>query len=185
VERLQAHTSVLHILVNNSGIAWGEPYSSASEHGFSKVLALNVATLFHLTRACTPLLAAGGTAEKPATVVNIGSVAGLRSQPYPTFAYDASKAAVHHLTRKLASFLADKHITVNAIAPGYVPSRMSASLSIYENSVSVEQSIPLGRLGRATDMAGVLLWLVSGAGSWVTGVIVPVDGGYLLPQAKL
>ena len=155
--------------------------------------------MFHLTRLFLPLLDAGSTAQRPAAVVNVGSIAGLRPQSFPTFAYDASKAAVHHLTVKLAGSLADRRangghsITVNAIAPGYVPSRMSASLDTYTNGDdSVVKSIPLGRLGNAADMAGVLLWIASEAGSWVTGAVVPVDGGSLLvvpsggaPQSKL
>jgi NAD(P)-dependent dehydrogenase (short-subunit alcohol dehydrogenase family) len=189
-ERLAARLSelaeALHVLVNNSGVAWGEPLERASEKGFDKVFALNVKALFFLTKALLPLLTAGSSAEDPARVINIGSIAGLQNQPFPTFFYDASKAAVHHLTRKLADELASKRgvgkrITVNAIAPGYVPSRMSAGLEQYTQPGAEDKlaRIPLARLGNGADMAGAALFLASPAGSWITGIVLPVDGGYL------
>jgi NAD(P)-dependent dehydrogenase (short-subunit alcohol dehydrogenase family) len=115
----------LDVLVNNSGCSWGEPFEKYSEKGFDKVMNLNVKGLFFLTKVLAPLLAEAGTADSPARVINIGSIAGLRPQKVPTFAYDASKAAVHHLTRQMAGTLAVDNITVNAIAPGLVPSNMS------------------------------------------------------------
>jgi NAD(P)-dependent dehydrogenase (short-subunit alcohol dehydrogenase family) len=189
----------LHVLVNNAGAAWGEPLERESSHlsnwGWDKVLDLNVKSLFYLTRACLPYLEAaavhgeGAEGEEsnndddddPARVINIGSVAGIEPQSVPTHAYDVSKAAVHHLTRKLAYDLASKHITVNALAPGYVPSRMSASLATWGADAQhfSNNVVPLGRMGRDDDMAGACIYLSSRAGSYVTGTILTVDGGVI------
>ena len=184
-KQLVTRTQRLHLLVNNSGVSWGASLAEEGDHGFGKVFETNVAAVFHLTRILLPLLESGATSARPATVVNVGSIAGLRPQAFPTFAYDASKSAVHALTAKLAAFLAGRRITVNALAPGYVPSKMSAQLGAWVEKEELLQSIPLGRLGRETDMAGALLFLASPAGSWVTGAVLPVDGGSLLPTPKL
>lgn len=98
----------------------------------------------------------------------------------PTYSYDVSKAAVHALTAKLACDLADRHVTVNAIAPGFVPSKMSSQLETYASKDVLNAMIPLGRMGNAADMAGAALFLSSPAGAWVTGVVLPVDGGFLV-----
>ena len=150
------------------------------------MFALNFKALFFLTRALLPLLDKGSSAGSPARVINIGSIAGVRPQQAPTYGYDASKIAVHHLTKKLADELATRpgggSITVNAIAPGYVPSRMSAQLGAYEKSgdvSSITDRIPLRRMGAPGDMAGAALFLASPAGSWITGIVLPVDGGFL------
>ncbi len=184
--RLAEQTSLLHVLVNNSGVAWGEPIESFSEQGWKKVMAVNVEAVFNTTRACLPLLDAGSSAESPARVINVGSIAGIKPQAFPTWSYDISKAAVHHLTLKMARTFADRRaagghsICVNAIAPGYVPSKMSKQLDRYqEQPGELEQSVPLRRLGCTADMAGAVLYLASPAGAWVTGIVLPVDGGYL------
>jgi len=121
-------------------------------------------------------------AMDPGRIINIGSVAGFTPQDAPTHAYDVSKAAVHHLTKKIAADLAPRGITVNAVAPGYVPSRMSMGLSTWtEGEGGVEEqvsgTIPMGRMGNEDDMGGACLYLSSRAGSWCTGVILNVDGG--------
>eukprot|EP00978_Attheya_sp_CCMP212_P005253 scaffold11660_cov49-Attheya_sp.AAC.4 len=195
---LATHTSQvfngkLDVLVNNAGASWGEPLERESgkmNWGWDKVLDLNVKGMFYLIRECTPMLErerveiddgrglVTQTADDPGRIINIGSVAGLIPQEAPTHAYDVSKAAVHHLTKKLAADLAPKGITVNAIAPGYVPSRMSAGLKSWGADASkISSSIPLGRMGDQSDMSGACLYLSSRAGAWVTGVILPVDGG--------
>ena len=162
---------------------FSQPMDAFSEKGWDALYALNVKALFYVTVACLPLLCAAGSQEHPARVVNIGSIAGLRVQQAPTFSYDSSKAAVHHLTRKLATDLADKHITVNAIAPGLVPSRMGDQvLKLVDKDTYEQKYIPLGRVGCAGDMAGVALYLASPAARWVTGVVIPVDGGGLLAR---
>ncbi|KAL7570240.1 hypothetical protein ACA910_020664 [Epithemia clementina (nom. ined.)] len=171
----------LHILVNNAGTSWGEPLereSGKGNWGFDKVFDLNVKAIFYLTRACLPYLEKAATFEDPARIINVGSVAGLIPQAAPTHAYDTSKAAVHQLTRKFAAEFAPKHITVNALAPGYVPSRMSAGLAAWgADAESLASTVPLKRLGNEDDMAGACIYLSSRAGSWVTGTVLTVDGG--------
>ena len=159
----------LDVLVNNSGTSWGEPIereSGRANWGWDKVLDLNVKAPFYLTRALLPALRAAAKDGDPARVVNVGSVAGVAHQPTPTHAYDASKAALHHLTRKFASELAPD-LTVNAVAPGFVPSRMSRGLATWGlDFEKIAGRVPLGRVGGAPDMAGVCLFLASPAAAW-------------------
>ena len=172
----------LDVLVNNSGTSWGEPIereSGRANWGWDKVLDLNVKAPFYLTRALLPALRAAAKDGDPARVVNVGSVAGVAHQPTPTHAYDTSKAALHSLTKKFASDLAPK-VTVNAIAPGFVPSRMTKGLEAWGITLDgIAKHVPLGRVGAAADMAGAALFFSSPAGSWVSGVVLPVDGGHL------
>ena len=160
--------------------AWGEPLATHSEKGLDRVFALNFKAVFFLSRALLPLLEKAATPSCPSRIINIGSIAGIRPQSFPTYGYDASKAALHHPTLKLADELASRRLTVNAIAPGYVPSAMSAQLDAYtDGDNDVLKKIPLGRLGAPGDMAGAALFLASPAGAWITGVILPVDGGFM------
>ncbi len=179
VQALGERTPRLDILVNNAGAAWGAPYEAFPESGFRKVLELNVTALFFLTRDLTPLLAAAATPDDPARVINIGSMDGLRAPTIlenGTFPYSASKAAVHHLTRSLALELAPRHVTVNAVAPGFFPSRMTeATLETF--GAEIVRRCPLRRIGRPDDMAGVAIYLASRAGAYTTGAVIPVDGG--------
>jgi NAD(P)-dependent dehydrogenase (short-subunit alcohol dehydrogenase family) len=134
--------------------------------------------MFYLTRACIPLLEKAATPEDPARVINVGSIVGLISQNAPTHAYDASKAAVHSLTKKLAADLASQNITVNALAPGFVQTRMSKGLETWGGTPDqMARCIPLQRWGNEDDMAGACIYLSSRAGAWCTGVILNVDGG--------
>ena len=171
MQALGERTSRLDILVNNAGAAWGAPYEAFPESGFRKVLELNVTALFFLTRDLTPLLAAAATPDDPARIINIGSMDGLRAPTIlenGTFPYSASKAAVHHLTRSLALELAPRHVTVNAVAPGFFPSRMTeATLETFGDEIV--RRCPLRRIGRPEDMAGVAIYLASRAGAYTTG----------------
>lgn len=182
---LGERTQKLHVLVNNSGTSWGAPMASHGEKAWDKTFALNVKGVFFLTREMLPLLDKGSTKSDPGRVINIGSIAGLKPQVFPTFSYDVSKAAVHHLTRKMAAELADRQenggekITVNALAPGYVPSRMSKQLEGYDEAIAIAESLPLRRKGEPGDMAGAALFLSSNAGAWITGIVLRVDGGHL------
>ena len=179
VAALGSRINHLDILVNNAGAAWGAPYASFPEHGFRKVLELNVTALFFLTRDLTPLLARAADPDDPARVINIGSMDGVKAPTVldnGTFPYSASKAAVHHLTRTLAIELAPRHITVNAVAPGFFESKMTeASLANFQDQI--ERNCPLGRIGRPEEMAGVAIYLASRAGAYTNGTVIPVDGG--------
>jgi NAD(P)-dependent dehydrogenase (short-subunit alcohol dehydrogenase family) len=131
--------------------------------------------VFHLTKFLRPLLAAAGTADEPARVINIGSIDGLSVPILETYSYSASKAAVHMLTRHLAKRLAPT-ITVNAIAPGPFESKMMAStLAAFGDEIA--RNAPLKRIGRPDDMAGTAIFLASRAGAYLTGAVIPVDGG--------
>ena len=111
-------------------------------------------------------------------MINIGSIDGLRTPPDENYSYSASKAAVHMLTRHLAKRLAGEHITVNAIAPGPFESKMTAVLfDTAESREAIEQTVPLGRIGRPDDVAGLTLFLCSRAGAYLTGTVIPLDGG--------
>lgn len=166
----------LHVLVNNAGATWGAPLEEYPEDAWDKVLALNVKAPFHLSRACLPQLERSATADDPARIVNIGSIDGLRVPELSTYAYSTSKAAVHQLTRVLARELGPRHVTVNAIAPGPFPSKMMAA-TLAEHGDEIAATSPLGRIGRDDDIAGTVVFLTSRAGSYCTGVVLPVDGG--------
>ncbi len=175
-QAVAARESRLHILVNNAGANWGASLTEYPDSAWDKVLALNVKAVFHLTRACLPMLRAAATPADPARVINTGSIDGLRVPLLETYAYSSSKAAVHHLTRALAVRLAPDHITVNAVAPGPFESKMMhETLERFRDSIV--GSCPLGRIGEPEDMAGVAIYLASRAGAYVTGAVIPVDGG--------
>jgi NAD(P)-dependent dehydrogenase (short-subunit alcohol dehydrogenase family) len=174
----QARFPALDILVNNAGATWGAPLQEFPSGGWEKVLHTNLEGVFNLTIGLLPALRAAAEPESPARVINIGSIDGLRTPSVENYSYSASKAAVHMLTRHLAKRLAAEHITVNAIAPGPFESKMMAF--ILENPESrelVEESVPLGRIGRPDDVAGLTQFLCSRAGSYMTGAVIPLDGG--------
>jgi NAD(P)-dependent dehydrogenase (short-subunit alcohol dehydrogenase family) len=173
---LRSHTDRLDILVNNAGATWGAPLAEYPESAFDKVLTLNVTAPFLLTQAVLPLLEAAGSADDPARIINIGSIDGIQVPLMETYAYSSSKAAVHQLTRHLARQLGGRHITVNAVAPGPFESKMMAE-TLKNFGDSIARSSPLGRIGRPDDMAGVAIYLASRAGAYVTGAVIPVDGG--------
>ncbi|HLI44893.1 MAG TPA: glucose 1-dehydrogenase [Acidimicrobiales bacterium] len=172
---LSEQETKLDILVNNAGATWGAPLEEHDERSFERVLALNVKAVFHLTKFLLPLLRAAGTADDPARVINIGSIDGIHVPAMETYSYSASKAAVHQLSRHLAKQLAPT-ITVNAIAPGPFESKMmAATLEAFGEQIAA--SAPMKRIGRPDDMAGAAIFLASRAGSYVTGAVLPVDGG--------
>ena len=167
----------LHILVNNAGASWGAGIDEFPESGWDKVMDLNVKSLFFLTQQLLPALRSAATADDPARVINIGSVNGVTHSHMNNYSYSASKAAVHHLTRHLGADLAVDNINVNAIAPGFFPSKMTAHLLPHEAELA--KGIPRGRLGREEDAAGTAIYLSSRASAWVTGNIICLDGGHV------
>jgi NAD(P)-dependent dehydrogenase (short-subunit alcohol dehydrogenase family) len=173
---LSEREPALHLLVNNAGANWGAPLAEYPDSAWDKVLALNLKSVFHLTRALLPRLEKAATPDDPARVVNVGSIDGIHVPDLETYAYSSSKAAVHHLTRVLAKKLAPKRITVNAIAPGPFESRMMAA-TLERFGDHIVESCPLKRIGTPEDMAGVVIYLASRAGAYVTGAVIPVDGG--------
>jgi NAD(P)-dependent dehydrogenase (short-subunit alcohol dehydrogenase family) len=174
--QLAEREPALHVLVNNAGTNWGAPLEEYPDAAWDKLLALNLKAVFHLTRALLPQLEAAASEEDPARVINIGSVDGIQVPVLETYAYSSSKAAVHHLTSVLARRFAPKQITVNAVAPGPFQSKMMAA-TLERLGDAVREMVPLRRLGRPEDMAGVAIFLASQAGSYLTGAVIPVDGG--------
>jgi NAD(P)-dependent dehydrogenase (short-subunit alcohol dehydrogenase family) len=168
--------SAPHILVNNAGATWGAPLEDFPASAWDKILDLNLKAPFFLTRAFLPLLESAGTHDDPARVINIGSIDGLHVPSLPTYSYSASKAGLHHLTAVLARELGPRHVTVNAVAPGPFESKMMAA-TLRSFGDAIAESAPLRRIGRPDDMAGVAVYLSARAGAYVTGAVIPVDGG--------
>lgn len=166
----------VHILVNNAGATWGQDFGTFPAEAFDRVLDVNVRGVFLLTQSLAPQLRAAATADDPARVINIGSVDGIHAPKMTNFSYSASKAAVHQLTRHLGAVLADDDITVNAIAPGFFPSKMTAFFGD-EGLAAIAAATPRKRVGTPEDIVGAVTFLSSRAGAFVTGVILPVDGG--------
>ncbi|MDO8908227.1 MAG: SDR family oxidoreductase [Pseudohongiella sp.] len=176
----------LSILVNNAGANWGAQIADYPDDAFAKVMNTNVNAVFSLTRDLLPSLRRAAIAPDPARIVNIGSMDGLHVpivQRVPTFAYSASKAALHHLTRSLAVDLGSQHITVNAIAPGFFQSRMTDYV-LKEFGADIAADSPMGRAGEPQEIAGALLYLVSRAGAYTTGIVLPVDGGTHISKGR-
>lgn len=169
-------TGSIDILVNNAGATWGEPLDAFPVSAWDRVLDLNLKSPFWMVQELLPALRNAGTPDEPARVINIGSIDAIHVSPLPTYSYSAAKAAIHQLTRVLAKELGPQHITVNAIAPGPFPSKMmAATLDAFGPAIAA--AAPLRRIGRDDDMAGIAVFLASRAGSYVTGAVIPVDGG--------
>lgn len=166
----------LHILVNNAGAMWREPLATFPDEAWDTVIDLNLKAPFWLVQALLPALQRAGTADDPARIINIGSIAAIHVAQSPNYSYAASKAALHQLTRVLARELGPQHVTANAIAPGVFPSQMMAG-TLDAMADTIRAAAPLRRLGRDDDMAGVAVFLASRAAAYMTGAIVPVDGG--------
>ncbi|MEU9921591.1 SDR family oxidoreductase [Streptomyces griseoluteus] len=173
---VEADSECLDILVNNAGAMWREPLATFPDEAWDTVIDLNLKSPFWLVQALLPALRRAGTADDPARIINIGSIAAIHVAQSPNYSYASSKAALHQLTRVLAKELGPEHITVNAVAPGVFPSQMMAS-TLDAIGDRIAAATPLRRLGRDDDMAGIAVFLAGRAGSYLTGAIIPVDGG--------
>ena len=174
----------MHILVNNAGAAWGADFDNFPENGWDKVMDTNVKSVFFLTQKLAKILEKSGNNSDPSRVINVGSIDGVGIPRAETYSYPASKAAVHQLTRVLANRLAHRNININAIAPGPFQSNMMAH-SLKEYGEQIKNSVPRGRIGVPEDMAGTAIFLCSKASSYITGSIIPVDGGSLIARRHM
>lgn len=178
VKEVKSRTDKLDILINNAGVTWGEPIDTFPYQAWSKVMDVNVTAVFHLTQQLLPLLEKAATHDDPARVINLGSVMGDAALGEGAYSYAASKAAVHHITKIMARELAERHITFNAFAPGPFQSKMTAFATATEDQADhVGKGVPLGRIGKPEDIAGATLYLCGRGGAYITGAILPLDGG--------
>jgi NAD(P)-dependent dehydrogenase (short-subunit alcohol dehydrogenase family) len=176
-DAVKALTPKVDVLFNNAGASWGARFDEFPEIGWDKVMDLNVKSVFFLTQRLMPLLEAAASPHDNARVINIGSIDGQHVSPIETYSYAASKAGVLHLTRMMAKNLAARNVAVNAIAPGYFPSRMTEGIADLINEESLKVT-PMARWGTPSDMAGVALFLGSRASAYLCGATITVDGGY-------
>ena len=174
-DELATHETKLDILVNNAGAAWGADFADYPESGWDKTMDLNVKSLFFMTQKVYGLMKAAASAERPGKVINIASIDGIKINPWETYAYQASKAAVIHLTRRMAARLINDNICVSGIAPGAFASEMNKAAKDHGDAVA--NMIPAKRIGKPTDMAGAAVFLASRAGDYVVGDTLAVDGG--------
>jgi NAD(P)-dependent dehydrogenase (short-subunit alcohol dehydrogenase family) len=174
-EAYAKHESKLDILVNNAGAAWGAAFDEFPESGWDKTVDLNLKSPFFLTQALAAPLRASASFERPAKVIMVASIDGIRPNPQETYAYHASKAGLIHLTRRMAGRLIADNIVVSCIAPGAFASEMNRDARDHGDAVS--QRIPARRIGRDEDMQGVAIYLASRAGDYAVGITIAVDGG--------
>ena len=168
----------LHVIVNNAGKTFGGPVDSYPDKAWPGVMMVNVQAPFTLIRELLPELEAAASLDDPARVINIGSVAGKVTERLSAYSYSASKAPMHMLSRDLAGDLAQRHINVNVVVPGFFPTKMTAHMRENDDvDPAVLDHIPMHRMGRADEIAGVVVFLASRAGGYVTGAEIPVDGG--------
>ena len=184
VTKIKDKETKLNILVNNAGAAWGASFDDFPEIGWDKVMDTNVKSVFFLTQKLVDILEASASTSDPSRIINIGSIDGLGIPRAETYSYPASKAAVHQLTKVLANRLANRNINVNAIAPGPFESNMMAH-TLEEHGEQIKSSVPRGRIGVPEDMAGASIFLSSKASSYITGSIIPVDGGSLIARRHM
>lgn len=177
-DEIKARERALHVLVNNSGATWGAPLEEYPDAAFAKLMTLNVQRVFTLTQALLPALQRGADQDGVGRVINIGSVNGINVPSLETFAYSSSKAALHMLTRHLAAFTGPK-VTVNALALGPFRSKMMKATLDAAGDV-IAASLPMERIGEPGDVGAACLWLSGRGGAWVTGTVVPIDGGSLV-----
>lgn len=165
----------LDILVNNAGAIWLAPFDDYPEKGWDKIVDVNLKAPFFLAQALAPMLRAGATADAPSKIINIASIDGITVNPLDTYAYQASKGGLVHLTKVMAARLIADNIVVSAIAPGAFPSDINVFAR--DNPDAVGSGIPAKRVGRPDDMAGAAIFLASRAGDYFVGESLIIDGG--------
>ena len=170
--------SAIEILVNNAGAAWGAPFKEYPESGWDKTMDLNVKSLFFLTQSLHDPLKAAASANKPAKVINIASIDGVKINPWETYAYQASKAAVIQLTLQQAAELGEKGIRANVIAPGPVRTKLAMAVHTQDIIDAYHDAIPLNRYGTEEELANAIWFLCSPDASYITGQLLSVDGGF-------
>ncbi len=174
-EQIDKLEGKLDILVNNAGAAWAADFDEFPEHGWDKVMNLNVKSPFFLTQALHAALAKAASAERPAKVINICSIDGITLNPLETYSYHASKSSLIYLTRRMAARLVKDKIVMTGIAPGPFASEMNRAAR--DQAETVAARTPLRRIGIDEDMAGAAIFLASKAGDYVVGDTIAVDGG--------
>ena len=184
VNHIKENEKQFNFLINNAGAAWGASFDDFPENGWDKVMDTNVKSVFFLTQKLAKILEQSGNNSDPSRVINVGSIDGIGIPRAETYSYPASKAAVHQLTRVLANRLAHRNININAIAPGPFQSNMMAH-TLEEYGEQIKSSVPRGRIGIPEDMAGTAIFLCSKASSYITGSIIPVDGGSLIARRHM
>jgi NAD(P)-dependent dehydrogenase (short-subunit alcohol dehydrogenase family) len=184
VNHINENEKQLNFLINNAGAAWGASFDEFPENGWDKVMDTNVKSVFFLTQKLAKILEQSGNNADPSRVINVGSIDGIGIPRAETYSYPASKAAVHQLTRVLANRLAHRNININAIAPGPFQSNMMAH-TLEEYGEQIKSSVPRGRIGIPEDMAGTAIFLCSKASAYITGSIIPVDGGSLIARRHM
>ena len=184
VNYIKENEKQFNFLINNAGAAWGASFDDFPENGWDKVMDTNVKSVFFLTQKLAKILEQSGNNSDPSRVINVGSIDGIGIPRAETYSYPASKAAVHQLTRVLANRLAHRNININAIAPGPFQSNMMAH-TLEEYGEQIKSSVPRGRIGIPEDMAGTAIFLCSKASSYITGSVIPVDGGSLIARRHM
>jgi|TARA_B100001741_G_scaffold72390_2_gene58329 NAD(P)-dependent dehydrogenase (short-subunit alcohol dehydrogenase family) len=181
---IQGKVDRIDILINNAGAVWAADFDSFPENGWDKVMDTNVKAMFFLTQELMELLEKSATNEDPSRVINVGSIDGIGIPRAETYSYPASKAAVHQLTRVMANRLANRNININAIAPGPFESQMMKS-TLKSFGDEIINSVPRKRIGKPEDMAGAAIFLSSKASAYITGIVMPVDGGSLIARRHM
>ena len=175
---IAARESELHILVNNAGLTWSADIDEFPEKAWDRVVDLDAKAPFFLTQALLPQLRAAASPAERASIVNISSVNAIRPSGLRNYSYVAAKAGLQGMSIQMARDLNVDNINVNVIAPGPFKSKMTAPLySNEEIEAQVMESFTMGRWGAMEDAAGLTIFLSSKAGSFLTGVVIPCDGG--------
>ena len=186
VARFSAKQDHVDVLINNAGVAWGEPLENFPENGWDKVMNTNVKGPFFLVQKLLPMLEKAATFDEPARIINVGSIDGIKTPVFENFSYGPSKAAIHHLTRVLAAHLIKRNIIVNGIAPGPFPTYMLSTGVGGGGNVddtdwdAVGRGNPRGRVDKAEDIAGLAIFLASKASGFTVGDIITCDGGVVV-----